>query len=119
MSRIFVCAMRAAMATFTTLGWLSVTHAQTLVTISGSGVSGLGDAQTFNTHATFTGVGGILRTPWDGFFVTEFSSNRLRWIGDDGYTATTIGNGKGFAGDGGPVGQAKTRRAHCRYSRSG
>ncbi len=83
-------------------------QSQSLVTLAGSGTRGLGDATAFHTDAQFSGVTSILRTPWNGVFVTEFSTNRIRWIGDDGIVTTMVAGGPpGFGGDGGPKENAR------------
>jgi sugar lactone lactonase YvrE len=100
----------AASACALILGTLLSSHtpAQTLVTLAGNGMRGLGGTFDFDTDAQFSGVTSIVRTPWNGVFVSEFSTNRIRWIGDDGIVTTMVAGGApGFGGDGGPKENAR------------
>ena len=87
-----------------------ITAAGTIVTIAGSGGSGLGGdglaAQLMPLH----GPSAALPDGWGNLYIADTLSSRVLAAGPDGTVATAAGNASGGdSGDGGPAPQAQLR----------
>ncbi len=64
----------------------------------------LGCDECLALDAELSSAEGVAPAPGGGYYVADAGSNRIRFVGTDGYITTVAGNGLyGFAGDGGPA----------------
>jgi streptogramin lyase len=116
----FCCALAGA------LGFLSLTPAAwaerwRIETAAGTGVRGTSGAGGPAREAQLDAPFGIVRGPDGALWFCEYTGQRIRRIAPDGTLTNEFGSGKkGYAGDGGPAGEAEFNLPHeIRFDRAG
>ena len=86
---------------------LTVSHAESVTTVAGTGVKGFSGDGGRAVEAQMDNPFAIARGPDGALYICDVENHRIRRIAADGKIETYAGNGqRGYSGDGGPAAQA-------------